>query len=132
ETSQRVRRIHLQLEDDALTPYVVVSRLFFTLQSNLFRAGGVPDGNGGQSPELIEALVRMLEEEVVKKWKEVEPAPPNAGIEYRDIDSLIEEIEKMLPGSQQSLEKALGQARAQVSMVMDAWARKEFETARRG
>lgn len=132
EISQRVRKIHLQLDDDVMTPYVVVSRLFFTLQSNLFRAGGLPDGNGGQNPEMIEALVRMLEEEVIKKWKEVEPAPPNAGIEYRDIDGLIDDIERVLPGSQQSLDKALGQARAQVGLVMDAWARKEFETARRG
>lgn len=136
EIAAQARRQQLEIGSEVMLPYVVASRLFFTLQSSTFRME-TPRGNGavvaGSAVQVnSESLVRFMEEEVIKKWKELEPAPPNSGIEYNDLDSLIEDLDAVLPGTQKSLENALAQPRAQARMVMDAWGRKEFETARRG
>lgn len=136
ELTSQARKLQLNTDADAVLPYVAASRLFFTLQSNSYR----PDqgrsrieGGAGNRPETeIETLVRFLEEEVIKKWKEVEPAPPHSGIEYNELGRLMEDLEIYLPGTQKSLDQALAQPRAQALIVMDAWGRKEFDTARRG
>ena len=131
EASQLARQLHLQLDADVLTPYVVVARLYFTLQASVLRQAPdpAPLSPAGLSPETV---LRMFEEEVVKKWKQLEPTPPNSGIEYRDVESLVDEIEALLPGTKESLTKALAQPKAQASIIMDAWRNKEFEKASRG
>ncbi|HSF80769.1 MAG TPA: hypothetical protein VLA49_06025 [Anaerolineales bacterium] len=135
--SQGVRRVHLKLEGNALTPDVVVSRLFYTLQTAILQMGDkdharMAGEKKGSSQELLahEDLLRIFEEEVVKKWKEVEPAPPNSGIGYTDIDGLMEEVQAILPDAREKLEKALAQPKAQSEIVLSAWERKDFETAR--
>lgn len=129
EVSRKARQIHLQVDPESVPPYVVISRLFFTLQAQTFRL--TPE-NGAQRQYVDgEALLRVFEEEVLKKWKEMEPAPPNAGVDYTDVDGLVDELESALPGTRNALEKALSQPRSQARIVMDAWGRKEFETARR-
>lgn len=136
EIAAQARQQQLNMGRDSILPYVVASRLFFTLQSNTFRMEGTRSVTGataaGAATADSETLVRLMEEEVIHKWKELEPAPPNSGIEYNDLDSLVEEMDAVLPGTQKSLDKALAQPRAQASLVMDAWGRKEFEAARRG
>ncbi len=129
EVSRKARQIHLQVDPESVPPYVVISRLFFTLQAQTFRLS--PE-NGAQTRDTnCEALLRVFEEEVLKKWKEMDPAPPNAGVEYTDVDGLLADLESALPGTRNALEKTLSQARSQARIVMDAWGRKEFETARR-
>jgi serine/threonine protein kinase len=123
EVSQLIRHLHLQIKPGELTPYVVVSRLYFTLQAAVLRM------ETGQEPETV---LRILEGEVVRKWKRLEADPPNSGIDYADIEGLVDGIEALLPGTKDSLEKVLSQPKAQARIVIDAWQRKEFETARRG
>jgi serine/threonine protein kinase len=144
EVSQKIRRLHLNIDPYLMPPYVVVTRLFYTLQAALFKLGDVQGKSNGSGKEVVEEstendllyryeiLVRTLDEELIKKWKDPEPAPPNSGIQYRDVDQFIEDIESLQPGAKNSLEKALTQARSQADLVMDAWQRKEFEGARRG
>jgi serine/threonine protein kinase len=141
EVCQRVRKLHLSLDPDFKPPYVVMTRIFYTLQAALYRLGDgfrkVNGGDNGASEQneqlrLTERLVRTLDEELIKKWKEAEPAPPNAGIEYKDVDCVLDEIEALQPGAKGGMEKALAQARSHAGLVMDAWNRKDFEGARRG
>lgn len=130
--SQGVRRVYLELEPDALTPYVTLSRLFYTLDALVLKMGdqSVSPASGGQLYQR-ETLLKIFKEEVVKKWRELEPAPPHAGIGYGDIGELVEAIEALLPGTHQSLELVLAQPKAQAEIVLSAWERKDFETARK-
>jgi serine/threonine protein kinase len=48
------------------------------------------------------------------------------------VDSLIDPIEELLPGTREKLEKSLAQPKAQVDLVLSAWEKKDFELARRG
>ena len=48
------------------------------------------------------------------------------------MDSLIDPIEELLPGTREKLEKSLAQPKAQVELVLNAWEQKDFELARRG
>jgi serine/threonine protein kinase len=142
DISQAARRLHLKIDPDTLLPYVSISRLYYTLQAAVLGRSGVQQqrfdvpGNSSGEDQALQAdpqtLLRTLEQEVVKKWKEIEPAPPDSGIEYNDIDNLVNEIETILPGTQQELDKTLAQPKAQARIVMDAWRGKEFDTGRRG
>jgi serine/threonine protein kinase len=48
------------------------------------------------------------------------------------VDSLLDPIEELLPGTREKLEKSLAQPKAQVDLVLHAWEKKDFELARRG
>ncbi len=130
--SQGIRRVYLGLGEDTLTPYLAISRLFFTLQSVILHMGdkepGAPAVVGSLPAQ--EEFLRNFETEVLKKWKELEPAPPHAGIAYDDIDGIIGEIELLLPGTQEKLEAVLAQPRAQAQIALEAWERRDFEKAR--
>lgn len=142
--SQEVRKVDLGLEPEAITPYTMVARLYFTLRSEATRKGegrlrttapkvaSSSQETGGFHWQASEELIAAVREEIINKWKEIEPCPPNSGISYTEVDSLIEPIEELLPGTHQQLEKTLAQPKAQVDLVLDAWGRKDFELARRG
>ena len=136
--SQGVRQVFLKLDQDTLPPSVEVSRVFYTLQAAILKLGDQnlhSDSSGGDiSTEQIrsyESLLNVLNEEVVKKWKEIDPPPPNSGIGYDEFDGLTKDMDAICPGTQEKLEKILAQPRAQAGIVLDAWERKEFDTARR-
>jgi serine/threonine protein kinase len=135
--SQAARRVHLRLDPQSLTPYTEVSRLFYTLQAAILQMGDRAQGassEAGLPPEGLQAresLLKIVNDEVVRKWREIEPAPPYAGIAYDELDGFISDIETVLPGTQDRLEKILTQPKAQARIVLDAWERKEFELARR-
>ena len=142
--SEQVRKVALGLEPEAISPYTMFYRLFYTLQAEVTRKGdqrlrvaAEGSGNNGQELESFhwqasEELIATVREEVIKKWKEIEPCPPNSGIGYTEVDSVIDPIEDLLPGSREELEKSLSQPKAQVDLVLNAWEQKDFELARRG
>ena len=142
--SQDVRKVCLGLEAEALSPYTVFTRLYYTLQAEVTkkgdgrrRAAGEGMGNNGQELGVLhwqacEELIATIREEVIKKWKEIEPCPPNSDISYSEVDSVIDQIENFLPASRENLEKSLTEPKAQVDLVLNAWERKDFELARRG
>ena len=142
--SQEVRKIALGLEPEAISPYTMVARLYYTLQAEVTRKGeqrlrAAAEGMGNNGQELggfhwqsSEELIIAVREEIIKKWKEIEPCPPNSGIGYTEVDSLIDPIEQLLPGMREKLEKSLTQPKAQVDLVLNAWEQKDFELARRG
>jgi serine/threonine protein kinase len=142
--SQEVRKVCLGLEPEALSPYTVFYRLFYTLQAEVTRKDearlhAATEGIGNKAQELedfhwqaSEELIATIREEVIIKWKEIEPCPPYSGIGYSDVDIVIDPIEDLLPGSREELEKSLTQPKAQVDLVLNAWEHKDFELARRG
>ncbi|HWQ84928.1 MAG TPA: hypothetical protein VN363_10195, partial [Anaerolineales bacterium] len=136
--SRRVRRIHLNLDEETLPPIVTVNRLYYTLQASIADTQGkLPriDSEArlqaGSRLEQLDNLLKIFDNEVVKKWKEREPAPPNSGISYQELAALIEEIESILPGSAQKIQLALSQPQAQAEIALNAWEHRDFETARK-
>lgn len=142
--SQEARKVCLGLEAEAIPPYTMFARLYFTLRSEVTRKGEqklrtVAEGpsNNRQDVENFhwqasEELVATVQEEIIKKWKEIEPYPPNSGIGYSEVDSLIDPIEQLIPGTRQMVDKSMMQLKAQVDLVLNAWEQKDFELARRG
>lgn len=143
EIARQMRQLHFGVDPDLNTPFVAVNRLYYTLQSAAQRAEvlrplpltGEPQEDRmipPTNPSGLDTLLQIFSTEVVKKWQELEPHPPNAGVDYAGVDSLLDEIEEALPGTRQSLDIALMQARAQVNLVLDAWRQQDFDAARRG
>jgi serine/threonine protein kinase len=137
--SQAVRQVHLNLEQQALSPFNAISRLFYAIQTNVMQLQDQQRRSntaGATSPtvELLarENLLKTFDEEVVKKWRQAEPAPPNADIDYTAIDRLSGELDAIQPGTAETLEKVLAQPKARARMILDAWERRDFEIARRG
>jgi serine/threonine protein kinase len=137
EVSRQARQVYLELEGDALTPYIEVSRTFYTLQSTVMQMADkssrlIESGNGSVSElEAGQDLLATLNEEVIKKWRQLQPDPPNSGIDYRDINGLEAGIESILPGTREKLDRVLAQPKAQAEIVLSIWERKEFDLARR-
>lgn len=136
--SRRVRRIHLRLDADALPPIVTVNRLYYTLQAfvqetraRLARGNLELNVQRASGMENLDNLLKLFDGEVVKKWKEHQPAPPHSGIDYQELNALIDEVDAFIPGSSQKINLALNQPNAQVEIVLNAWERRDFETARK-
>ncbi|MFZ2096150.1 MAG: hypothetical protein WAV05_05875 [Anaerolineales bacterium] len=142
--SNEVRKVSLGLEADAISPYTMFARLYYTLQAEITRKGdqrlrtpAERKGNNDHRPEgfhwqASEEIVAKVREEIIDKWKQVEPNPPNSGIGYTAIDSLIDPIEELLSGSREKIERELKQLKMEVDLVLKAWEQKDFELARRG
>jgi serine/threonine protein kinase len=137
DLNRNLRKLQFGIHEDTILPYVIVTRTFFTLQAAALKkemVGQQPSTILETQPQPAEAdqFVRLFEGEVVQKWKELEPPPPNSGIDYREIEQILEQIEDVLPGSSEAFRKGFSQLNAQVEIILDAWQRKEFEKARRG
>lgn len=105
-----------------LRPLVALNRVIHSLQANIQKN---PD-----DLRYIE-LYQRLREEILPRWQQTEPDPPNSGLEYTEIERYFEDLLSLTPEAGQSLLHSLDQPRAQVNLVLDAWERKDFETARR-
>ncbi len=142
--SLEVRKVCLGLDEEAISPYTTFARLYYTLKAEVTRKGeqrlrGTPEviGKDGRSLngfnwQASEELVATMWEEIVKKWKEIEPYPPNSAIPYTEVDSLIGPIDDLIPGTRLRIEKSMAPLKAQVDLVLGAWEQKDFELARRG
>jgi serine/threonine protein kinase len=143
DLQERVRHLQPEIAADSLTPFVILNRSLHTLQVNFLKLGdaellkdNAPSQDGTHNPAerlaAYENLIKILKEEVIRNWSQYEPDPPDSGLEYSDIDRMMEAIGDLLPEARQALVKSLDQPKAQAAIVLEAWRRKEFETARRG
>ncbi len=142
--SQEVHKVALGLEPEAISLYTTFARLYYTLQAGVTSNGekrtrpvaedtsSISQEQEGFHLQASEEVIATVHEEIIIKWKEIEPYPPNSGIGYTAVDSLIDLIEELLPGTREKLEKSLMQPKAQVELVLNAWEQKDFELARRG
>jgi serine/threonine protein kinase len=144
--SDRIRRAQAEVGQDALTPLVVLHRLILTLQASRQRIAepliqaattssfGLRLVQPEQEPEFSsqELLARYLKETIASRWVELEPDPPDSGLEYTEIEDQLEIIGFLEPASKDQLVKVLEQPRSLVKVILGAWNLREFETARRG
>lgn len=136
--STQVRRLHLGLDASLLTPFVALNRMVHALQAAVLGPNGnsayprSSDETNGAPNNEIQVLTQNLREDVLARWSEVEPDPPDSGIDYRDIERYLPLVLETLPIPAQTLANALNQPQAQAKIVMDAWGRREFDTARNG
>jgi len=130
--SQEARQLSLNLDQDALTPFVTVSQLYYTYQARILRMEDRKSvAHSEAARRAQENLSKIFSDEVLRKWKEIEPSPPNSGISYQAIENLLDGIEELVPGSREKVSTALSQPKAQAELVLQAWDRKEFERARK-
>jgi hypothetical protein len=131
DLTTQVRRRLVDLAPDAVTPLVAVKRVLLTLQSLVIQIEDRRSADPATNPEyvILQSLVSRLKEEVVPNWMWADPNPPFASLAYADIDAMLLDIGAVLPDGQHAIGRALTQAKVQVSVVLDAWNRKEFVTA---
>jgi serine/threonine protein kinase len=155
ELNRSLRQLQFGISRDVILPYIIVTRTFFTMQAAYMQAANMQAANmqaanmqaaslkrekvGQPQESNLQALpaepdefLHLFEEEVLQKWKDIEPPPPNSGVAYGEIGQTLEQIENVLPGSSEALRKGFSQINAQAEIILDAWQRKEFEKARRG
>jgi serine/threonine protein kinase len=137
DLNRSLRHLQFGIGSDVILPYVIVTRTFFTMQATAMKqemAGREP-ATGLETraqPADSDHFIRLFDEEVLQKWKDIEPPPPNSGVGYGEIEQILEQIEEVLPGSSEAFKKGFSQLNAQAEIILDAWQRKEFEKARRG
>jgi hypothetical protein len=91
----------------------------------------LPDGTE-KKLTAFENLLKTLRDDVIPRWEQIEPDPPDSGLSYNDIDRLLGEIGEFVPEAQQAIVDSLTQPKAQVKIILDAWEAREYESARRG
>ncbi len=109
-------------EDDTIRPLIAVNRLIHALKSTISR---------GQNMELYQELVSQVDSTIIPRWTQLEPDPPDAGIEYSEVENILDKIKELHPESAQILVQSLEQPRAQVNIALDAWRRQDFDTTAR-
>jgi serine/threonine protein kinase len=141
DLTTQVRRRLVDLGPDAVTPLVAVKRVLLTLQSMAIRMEdqrtrttspartSTIEAPADPHYVTIQSLSTRLKEEIIPNWMRVDPNPPYASLAYTDIDGMLLDIGAVLPDGQGTIGRALTQARVHVSLVMDAWSRKEFVPA---
>lgn len=137
ELIRKLRGMQFGIGEEVIFPYVIVTRTYFTIQAKELKRDVVsqgPEQTGDLQAQTgdTDDFLRLFEEEVVQKWKDIEPPPPNSGVGYGEIEQNLEQIEEILPGAGEALRKGFSQLNAQTGIILDAWQRKEFEKARRG
>jgi serine/threonine protein kinase len=140
DLSRQVRSLHLGISKDAVTPFVAFNRLIHALQALALGTTNTspqasflasnPNIENEALKKQIEQLVSDLRQEVLARWIQSEPDPPDSGIDYQEIERYLPLASQLLPGPAQAVINALDQPRAQVKIVLDAWNRREFDTSR--
>lgn len=80
----------------------------------------------------VEALLKTLKEEVIPRWSQPEPDPPDSGIEYSDINRCLDKIGRLAPSIQQTIQRSLEQPNVHARATLEAWNERNFEAARQG
>lgn len=80
----------------------------------------------------LETLIKRLRDDIIPKWEELEPNPPDSSLNYSDIERLLAEIQNFDLNIYQQTVRTLAQPRAQVEIILNAWQERDFERARRG
>ena len=139
EFSALARELELNGGSLAITPKTAMNRLILALQSISRQDAAAetpsPDAEAGKGEDrssAIHVLLHSLREDGLRRWSELEPDPPDSDIGYQEVYRYAQDIRDLAPAAGQALFHALDQPAAQVQIVLDAWERLEFETARRG
>ncbi len=133
-----VRYSSLGAEVDTLRPLVAVSRLTFSLQALARRMEDHKSRSGEQAADIAgtlertQSVARRLREEAIAAWTQLEPGPPDSGLDYTWVDGILAEAAGLLPDEVRSINLLLSHPRQQASLVLEAWGRKDFLEAGKG
>ncbi|MCU0489034.1 MAG: hypothetical protein MUE67_08790 [Anaerolineales bacterium] len=130
-----IRQVGLGIEADQLPPLIVLRRQTLLMQSVLQKMQ-VQSANNDKEAErrnqVFQSLIKTIKEEIIPKWSETEPDPPDSSLAYQDIERLLTDMAVFSPESQRALVSALSQPGNQVNSILEAWQAAEFDSARRG
>ncbi len=139
ELTSLVRRLALGSEGECLRPLVAVNRFGFSLQAAARRMEDRKSGSSAETPgengealDRIQTLARMLKEDSLASWIQLDPGPPDSGLEYTRIDTLLAEGTRVLPEEGRAVSAILEQPKTQVKNVLEAWGKRDFLGARKG
>lgn len=131
ELSGRVRELYFG--SGTLRPFVALKRTIHALQALVLE----DDTYSLDEPEPAfhqnskKELINIINQELLPRWSQLEPDPPDSGIEYHEVKKYTERITDLVPEAGKSLINALDQPRAHVKIVLDGWDRQDFDTAGR-
>jgi serine/threonine protein kinase len=136
--SSMVRNLALGSEGETLRPLVAINRLNFALEAAIRRMEDLPSqsrGGPNSSSETLEralSLARLIKEEIIANWTQLDPGPPDFGLEYTRPEVLLAEAGDLLPEEQRFTLAILNYPKTQVRQVMEAWGNKDFLEAGKG
>jgi serine/threonine protein kinase len=133
EISGLIRQMGIGVGPEVQLPLVILRRNVLLMQSSLQKLGkgAALESNDKKFTE-FEVLLKTLREDIIARWEQIEPDPPDSGLAYNDIDRLTGEIGEFVPEAQQAISSSLIQPKAQVKLILEAWEAREYEAARRG
>ena len=133
ELSKMIRCFSLGSE--TISPFVALNRLIHALHTYLLDEELLNEKKAhksqGKSKIDLSGLYQKLKDEILPRWTNLEPDPPDSGLEYHDVEGFFEQIVNSIPQAGEAFLKSLAQPQAQVKITMDAWERMDFSTARR-
>jgi len=107
---------------ETLRPLIALNRTIHALQYAASQSA---------ERECYDEIIHSLVESIVPRWIHPEPDPPNSGIEYSEVEMVLERITALSPDTAQTLALVLQQPRSQVKIAVDAWQRQDFDAVRR-
>jgi serine/threonine protein kinase len=148
--SNQIRKIVPEIVADTPSPYLTLTRLLQVLEDELSRlqsrsrvAAHTSERGAShitlEKVPLLESLVAKLKFEITQQWKDIDPLPPGSDLSYSTIESMLAELQEILPQlgidpatRLGAVRRALSQPAAQSNILLDAWVAKGFKTARQG
>jgi len=135
ELTREIRFQVLGKESQIIPPLLYLRRLNLTLQANSQqledRLAHSPAPEGEKKLTVINALIETVKS-CIQNWIQVDPMPPYSGIGYGEIERILGEIEKCIPGGGTEMQRVLALPGEQLETVLNSWGRKEFINAGRG
>jgi serine/threonine protein kinase len=138
EITDKFRQIGLGVEPDSPRPVVMVKRNLLMMQATLTnkrdKSLHQPEAPTPEEKLLtdFESIINLLRDEVLPKWTEIEPYPPDSGLPYSDLVRLTTQIGKIAPEISVDLDQAIDGCRNQVNLILEAWNSQDFDHARQG
>lgn len=138
---EEIRLMTPELSQAALAPFAAANRAYLALQADAQKLGdrlrspsteAYPGEQAAERLGTYQRVLQVLKDEVLPNWTRVDPEPPNSGLEYKDIDGLLDDLMTLLPQTATVLSQMLDQPHTQVRIVLDAWGRRDYDLACRG
>ena len=138
EITALVRRSALGPEGEAPRPFIAASRLTFALQAAIRRMEDHPSRPGHHIQDTHTplgralSLARRMNEDVLPGWSQLDPDPPDSGLAYTTVKSVLNSAREILPDDLRSFNNVLASPENQAGQVLSAWAEGDFLRAGQG
>jgi serine/threonine protein kinase len=125
DVGRRLRAFLLEIDSDVEVPL----KILYGVQTKILEKGSYPE------------ILRPLDS-IIKRWRQVDPAPPNAGLEYKEVKDLLEKIDRQKDSNREDTaffsevkralsEKVFYQINVQETNFFLAWGELNFEQAKK-